>query len=67
MHAKLEYKPIEKTAGHSPGPGTYESKLHHLKSEPRYGLGSGKRDFIGNKAAASVPGAGNYEPKTHFT
>lgn len=67
MHAKLEYKPIEKIAGGSPGPGSYESKLHHLKSEPRYGLGSSKREFIGNKNAVHVPGAGNYNPSTDYT
>jgi hypothetical protein len=66
MHAKLEYKPIEKVAGASPGPGAYESKLAHMKSEPRYGMGSGKRDFIGNKANLIVPGAGTHNPNSSF-
>lgn len=67
MHAKLEYKPIEKTAGNSPGPGNYENKLGHMASAPRYGLGTSKREFIGNKGNMIVPGAGNYDPKTNYT
>ena len=42
IHAKLEVGgTFEKTKGGSPGPGNYESSLKHLKSEPRYGMGSG--------------------------
>jgi hypothetical protein len=39
VHAKLSYKPIEQTAGKTPGPGAYEISNQTRHTAPSYSPG----------------------------
>lgn len=62
IHQKLEYKPIEKVAGKTPGPGTYESHMRNKLAAPSYGQGASKRDGS-LKNTLDTPAANAYNPQ----
>ena len=66
IHQKLEYKPIEKVAGKTPGPGTYESHMRNKLAAPSYGQGSSKRDGS-QKNTLETPAANAYNPSMSQT
>ena len=66
MHGKLEYKPVEKTGGATPGPGAYESHTKNKPKDPVWGTGTSQRTGYVNKLIAANPGAGTYSPSTSY-
>ena len=65
MHSKLEYKPIHKTGGQTPGPGTYESTIKNKKKDPSWGYGTEKRKF--NASSSIAPASNTYNPGMNLT
>ena len=66
LHAKLEYKPVQKTGGLTPGPGAYESHTKNKTRDPVWGTGTSKRSASINKHIAANPGPGGYSPTTSY-
>ena len=66
MHCKLEYKPIEKTGGFTPGPGSYEFNANNKKKEPVWGTGTEKRAEMA-KTGMVVPAPNAYKPSLSMT
>lgn len=65
IHAKLEYKTIQNTAGDTPGPSAYELTLKNKHSYPAYKLGTEKRDTSSGKHVG--PASNTYLPSMSFT
>jgi hypothetical protein len=66
MHAKIEYKPIEKTSGDTPGPGNYSLSFKNKQASPAYKLGTQKRDS-GQSKTFQAPSPNKYLPNMTFT
>ena len=66
IHAKLSYKPIEKSGGLTPGPGAYESHSKNKAKDPAWGTGTSKRAAEVNKHIAANPAPGAYSPTTAY-
>jgi len=67
MHSKIDYKPIEKTGGATPGPGAYEYHANNKARDPQWGTGTGQRSGDVNKSVLANPGPGGYSPSTNYT
>lgn len=66
IHAKISYKPIEKSGGLTPGPGAYESHTKNKSKDPVWGTGTSKRPGEVSKHIAAIPGPGAHSPSTNY-
>lgn len=66
IHGKLQYKPIDKSGGLTPGPGAYEAHTKNKAKDPAWGTGTSKRSGDVNKHILANPGPGAHSPTTNY-